>query len=251
MRTVISFIFGIALGIGITYAFISKDVCVACAPESKKLAFPVITYGSPQAPISVIEYSSVGCGVCGAFKKHMWPEIYKKHVEPGRVHWVLHAFPLAEADVKAAMLAHCHADPEKLMTEFYLTQQRWMFAKDPVEELKTIAKEHGMSEEDIETCMKKEALLDGMIADRMYASQKYNLNGTPAFIIGQTVIPGLIPVQQFEKIFDQAEKHVQEGKPLQTFEFDKPDASPPASSVKDGSALTLEDGDKKLSLSHY
>lgn len=248
MRTVISFIIGIVLGGGITYFFIPKDGCVASNPQGKSLTFPVITYGSPQAPISVIEYSSVGCGVCGAFKKHMWPEIYKKHVEPGRVHWILHAFPLAEADVKAAMLAHCHSEPSELMTAYYLNQQRWMFAKDPVEELKAMAKEHGMSDEDIEACMKKEALLDGMIADRMYASQKYHLNGTPAFIIGETVIPGLIPVQQFEKIFDQAEKHVQEGKPFQTFQFADPDESAASPSIKDGHTLTLEEGDKKLSL---
>lgn len=214
MKVALGFLLGIVLGVGSTYTYFDAQ------SDSKKdatLSFPEIVIGHESAPVDVMEYSSVGCGICGEFKKSIWPKIKGRYVDGGDVRWTLRSFPLSQPDLKAAMLAHCHPDPHHLMEIYYLTQDRWLMAKDPVEELKKIALEEGMTEDDIEKCWANEGLLDGLIGNRMHASQKYQLVGTPSFIVGGTIIPGYIPFDKFSELLDKALVHVRHGMDLEDF----------------------------------
>lgn len=221
MKVVVGFILGLLAGVGATYAYLGTQ------PEPAATAgmvFPQIVAGDSKAPVSVMEYSSVACGLCGEFKKNIWPKIKEKYIDTGQVQWTLRSFPLGNPDLKAAMLAHCHADPHMLMELYYKTQERWMMAADPIAEIKKIALEQGLSEDDIKQCWDDETLLNGLIQNRMYATQRHQLVGTPSFIVGKTVIPGYIPFEQFDELLEKALAHVQEGAPLDTFLLEEKDA---------------------------
>ena len=66
-------------------------------------------YGSPEAPISVVEFSDYGCGYCRRFQVETFPTLLTDFIEQGRVKWryvtyLSGAFPKS---LPAAMVAEC------------------------------------------------------------------------------------------------------------------------------------------------
>ena len=47
-----------------------------------------MSLGDPQAKVTVIEYASVGCPVCGRWQKEVYPAFKTKYIDTGKVHYV-------------------------------------------------------------------------------------------------------------------------------------------------------------------
>ncbi len=222
MHAALVFIFSLFLnvsGIISCVTFFSPSTNAHQAPTD----YPALFFGNKDAPIKVIEYSSVGCGLCSAFKKKDWPHVNKNYIENGRVQWSVHHYPLSHADLKAGMFSMCHHDSSVLFDRYFDQQGRWIFATDPLEEVRKIAIESGMSPEQVQQCESDEDLLNRFIELRLHANSTYELVGTPAFVIGKTVIPGYVSKEMWDKIIAQAEEYVQNGGELALFELDLPD----------------------------
>src|SRR5688572_24593498 len=48
-------------------------------------ALPDIVTGNADAPVTIVEYSSMTCPHCAAFHKEVLPELKKKYIETGKV----------------------------------------------------------------------------------------------------------------------------------------------------------------------
>lgn len=232
MRSVFVFLFGLVFGIGGTVTY---TVFFPSDSKASQVAvdYPELVFGQENAPITIVEYSSVGCGLCGAFKKRDWPHVKEKYIDTGRVKWAVRHYPLSHADLKAGMFAMCHDDSEALFGRYFDQQGRWLFAKEPLEEVRKIALEAGMPPENLEKCEADEDLLNRFIALRLYAKSTYDLVGTPAFVIGKNVIPGYAPKEVWDKIIAQAEEHINNGHDIDLFEPDLPDDEDDEDDVED------------------
>lgn len=222
MRSVVIFLFGLFFGVGgaVTYTILFPSDLKA---SKNIINYPELVFGRDDAPITIIEYSSVGCGLCGAFKKRDWPHVKEKYVDTGRVKWTLRHYPLSHADLKAGMFAMCHENSAALFDNYFNQQERWLFAEDPLGEVKKIALESGMSPEKLAQCEEDEDLLNRFIALRLHAKSTYDLVGTPAFVVGKNIIPGYAPKEIWDKVIAQAEDHIQNGSNIDLFELDLPD----------------------------
>jgi protein-disulfide isomerase len=63
--------------------------------------------GDVNAPITMIEYSSLSCPHCARFQKDVLPQIKKEFIDTGKVKLIQRDFPLNKPAVQAAQLAHC------------------------------------------------------------------------------------------------------------------------------------------------
>ena len=62
--------------------------------------------------------------------------------------------------------------------------------KNTTETLTRIGKQAGLSQQQVEDCLKDQALLDKIAADQKYANEVLKVNSTPTFFINGEMIKG-------------------------------------------------------------
>lgn len=162
--------------------------------------------GSPDAPVTMIEYASLSCPHCAAFHEETLPQIKKAYVDTGKVRLVFRDFPLGDRALAAAMVARC-AGPVRyfaLVTLFFRDQADWGQAKDGFAALKATAKKAGMSAAQVETCVRNEELKQGLRKIALEASEKQGVDSTPTFFIDGEKVEGAQPFKNFAAVIDRA-----------------------------------------------
>jgi len=101
------------------------------------------------------------------------------------------------------MLARCigTADPEKyLAVVATLFKQLDRLMAQTKDTLKLVGKLNGMSEQEVETCEKDQALLDKLAADQRYALQTLKVVSTPTFFVNGQKLQGAMSFEELEAI---------------------------------------------------
>lgn len=170
--------------------------------------------GEENAPVTLIEYSSLSCPHCADFHKNTLPKIKKDYIDSGKVKLVMRDFPLGGPAYAAAMMTRC-AKPER-RTQFievlFANQDSWAKAQDPKSALARIGKLGGLSQAEFERCVNDKPLFEAIQKVQLEAQSKYDVNATPTFIVmnskGAEVekISGSQPYEVFEKAFAKALK---------------------------------------------
>jgi protein-disulfide isomerase len=164
--------------------------------------------GSPDAPIKVDEFVSLTCTHCAEFYTTILPDLEKKYIDTGKVKFILHDFPLDGNSLKAAAVARCMPSDEyyPFVKTLYKALNTWAFGTgNPEDNLIQYAKLGGLSEEKARACANDTNLQNAIIAERTTASEKYQVEATPTFIVndGVEVIKGAQPADAFSAVFDK------------------------------------------------
>ena len=161
--------------------------------------------GNTNAKVTIVEYASMTCPHCANFHKTIYPELKKKYVEPGKVRFIFREFPLDPRAGAASMLARC-AGPDKyfqMIEVLFGRQEQWAFVKDsPIDELKSIARQLGMSEEAFNTCINDKTMLDALEVIRNRGSEQYGVASTPTFFINGKKLTEPPTIEAFNKVLD-------------------------------------------------
>jgi protein-disulfide isomerase len=159
--------------------------------------------GDPNAAVTIIEYASLTCPHCAAFHRETLPALKERYIDPGKVKLVFRDFPLDEAALRGAMLAHC-AGPKRyfgFLDVLFRQQQSWGRASDPRASLTQLGKLGGMSEEEIQACFADKELEESILQVRLEAQQQHDVSSTPSFIIdGKTIAGGRSPDEMAQMI---------------------------------------------------
>ncbi len=163
----------------------AADKSPAKVPDAGPGASPDIFLGKADAPVTVVEYASLTCSHCGAFHKETWPTLKSRYVDTGKVRFVLRAFPLDNLALAGAMLARCRGEADYYPTVDVLfgNQNDWAYASKPVDGLKAVAARAGMDGAKVESCLKDQGLLDGVVASRAHAAKELGVKSTPTFFV--------------------------------------------------------------------
>ncbi len=161
------------------------DSSVDVAELIKPGAVPDKILGKSDAPVTVIEYSSLGCPHCAAFHKSIFPYLKTTYIDTGKVRFISRDFPLDQVAAAAAMLARCAPEDKyfDMAGLFFETQEAWHVSENQTDALFGVVKQAGFTRESFETCLKDQTLLDGITATRSRASDKFKVNATPTFFI--------------------------------------------------------------------
>ena len=182
---------------------ISDALAQSATDVAKPQSLPDMGLGPADAKVTIVEYASMTCPHCAAFNEQVFPKIKSEFIDTGKVHYVFREFPL---DIKAAagsMLARCVAngDPGKyfaVIDLLFKSQADWAM-KNTAESLTRIGKQAGLSQQQVEACLKDQALLDKIAADQKYASDVLKVDSTPTFFVNGEKIRGETSIEEFEK----------------------------------------------------
>lgn len=182
----------------------------AQAPSDPRLAER--STGSPGAPVTVQEFFSLTCSHCAAFHRDTWPQVRRDLVEPGRVRMVWRDFPLDRIGLVGAMVARS-LPPERyegFVGTLLGSQERWAYARDPIEELGKLAALAGMGRAAFEAVTRDEALARAILELRQTAERQYSIQATPSFVFQGAGAPilhsGNLPFERFAERVEEASK---------------------------------------------
>ena len=182
---------------------ISDALAQSATDVAKPQSLPDMGLGPADAKVTVVEYASMTCPHCAAFNDQVFPKIKSEFIETGKVRYVFREFPL---DIKAAagsMLSRCIAngDPNKYfaVTDLLFKSQNDWVMKNTTESLTRIGKQAGLTQQQVEECLKDQALLDKIAADQKYASEVLKVDSTPTFFVNGERIKGETSIEEFEK----------------------------------------------------
>lgn len=176
------------------------------APEAKtEREFRENVMGAADAPVTIIEYSSMTCPHCASFHKGTLPELKKKYVDTGKARYVLREFPLDNLAAAAFMLARC-VDEDKyfpFVDMLYAKQRQWTRdTKDPIASLRELTKQAGFTEERFNSCIRDQEMLNHITKVRADGHQKYGVRSTPTFIINGKKLEGAQDIEAFDKAIE-------------------------------------------------
>ena len=162
-------------------------------------------YGDPDAPVTVVEYASLGCPHCANFHLQTFPELKKTYIDTGKVRLVYKDFPLGRPAFAASMIARCagHERYFGMIDVFYKSQANWSRAENPLAELQKVARFGGLSPEGVEACLGTRPLAEG-IQKVAKEAQKIGVNSTPSFVIEGRVYPGAMSFEEMKPLIDGA-----------------------------------------------
>jgi protein-disulfide isomerase len=143
--------------------------------------------GAAGAPVTMIEYASVGCPHCAEWRRDVFPTLKAKYIDTGRLRFVVREMITGDATIATAgfMLARC-AGPARyfqVIDEVYARQpQMWGKTASAGAVLGEIAKAVGMTEDAYEACIDDQKGLDALNA-RVAQHNKDGVDSTPTFFV--------------------------------------------------------------------
>lgn len=156
--------------------------------------------GSANPDVTVVEFFDYNCGYC----TRALPDIQNILKTDANVRFVFHEIPILGPTSKTAALWALAAQKQGKYFEYHVAV---MNHKGPKEEseLEKLAKEVGLDAEK----MKKDAASEEIAAElqkNVEISQKVGVQGTPAFIIGSTFVPGYIGEEGLKQAIEAERK---------------------------------------------
>jgi protein-disulfide isomerase len=195
---------GLAAVIGLSpLRLIAAAMAQSASDVAKPVSLPDMALGPKDASVTVTEFASMTCPHCAAFTQEVFPKLKSEFIDTGKIRYVFREFPL---DIKAAagsMLARCIAKDDSgkyfAVVDMLFKQQNDWVMKNTTETLTRIGKQAGMSQQAVEACLKDQALLDKITADRQFAADVLKVNSTPTFFINGEKLTGEASFEEFAK----------------------------------------------------
>lgn len=161
--------------------------------------------GKADAPVTIIEYASLGCPHCAQFHADTLPLIKKKYIDTGKVRMVFRDFPLGRPALAASMIARCSGTKRYfgMIDILFRDQPKWAAGQNVLEELTASARKGGLSSADVQACLRTEPLLIGVRELAQQGQQKHGVNATPSFVIGGETHAGSLPFSEFERLIER------------------------------------------------
>lgn len=151
-----------------------------------------MTLGAAEgAKVTVVEYASVTCGVCAAWHEETWPAFKAAYVDNDKVRFVFRELPTGPVNVAVAgfMIARCAGEDKyfDVIGNIMSSQREWQQGVNPRDTLFRIGNGAGLSNQEIEACIKDPENIEAADA-RARAAVAAGVEGTPAFYVNGTPV---------------------------------------------------------------
>jgi protein-disulfide isomerase len=162
-----------------------------------------LVLGNEKATVTIIEYASMTCPHCAAFATETYPKLKTNYIDTGKVKYIFREFPLDDLAMAAAMLARCAGKTDKTrsfaLIEMFFEKQREWTVQRPIEPIKNLIKQVGLSEKDFEACLNDRELSAAILKDQERAT-KLGVNSTPTFFVNGALQKGAMSFEELEKV---------------------------------------------------
>ncbi len=152
--------------------------------------------GNPEGDVTLVEFFDYRCGYCRAMAEPMQALLA---ADP-ELRIVMKEFPILGPDSllasRAALAAHRQGGYEAM---------HWaLLAANRIDEavIRELAETNGLDADQLLSDMEVDAVADH-IQDNILLAQGLGINGTPSFIIGETVVPGAVPLERLTQLVEE------------------------------------------------
>lgn len=164
-----------------------------------------LVLGDANAPVTMIEFSSLTCPHCASFHANTLPDIMKNYIVTGKVRLVYRHFPFDQPALYAAALAECagHDRFFDFLEVLFGSQNTWSRNANPLAALTNIGRLGGLKADAIAACFGDKEMLDRILSSRIEGAKEYDINSTPTFIVNGEKLVGAQPYEMFVDVFER------------------------------------------------
>jgi protein-disulfide isomerase len=164
---------------------------------------PEMSFGRPDAPVTIIEYASLTCPHCRNFHLTTYPQLKKAYIDTGKVRYILREFPIGKTSGAATIALRC-AKPEKYLTLFgkFMEQQNtWVSQEVRLDPIFNVASQVGMTRQQFDACRENQAMIDGLkwVKDR---GRTLGVIGTPNFFVDGKLVKKELSMEDIRAMVD-------------------------------------------------
>lgn len=152
--------------------------------------------GNPDGDVTLVEFFDYRCGYCRAMVEPMRGLL----AEDADLRVVMKEFPILGPESLLASRAALAAHAQGLFEPMHWGLMGLNRIDEPA--IRALAAEIGLDVERLFADMEAETVL-GHIEDNLVMGQGLGINGTPSFIIGETLLPGAVPVARLTDLVAQ------------------------------------------------
>ena len=141
--------------------------------------------GDPDAPVSVVNFSSFNCGFCADFSATVEPEFIATYVDTGDVYYrYVTIAPAGDAAAQnAAKASYCAGDQNQFFNfKSYLYSAASVENGFSTDNLANLAANAGLDQPQFESCMEDDTHKNAPTEDLRFA-QSVGVTGTPSFLV--------------------------------------------------------------------
>ncbi len=150
-----------------------------------------VPLGEANAPVTILEYASYTCSHCRDFWKVDFPRLRANYIDTGKVKFIYRDYPLDDGlAVVLASLARCKGEDQyfAVIDDIFSNQYELLSAAQqgqagPV--LMDIAQRHGMSEDEVRTCIDHAPDLKQAILKSREEGTSRGVASTPAVFLNE------------------------------------------------------------------
>lgn len=168
--------------------------------------------GNPAAPVHLVEYGSLTCPHCKAFNDEGTPNLIAEYVRPGKVSYEFRNYVRDPYDIAAALIARCDGPKDffQLTGALYKDQPNWIakvealpsklddqldglpegqqfLARARAVGLQQWGAAHEVPQTQSTRCLTNTAEIDKLVQMNADGTDKYDIPGTPTFLINGKV----------------------------------------------------------------
>lgn len=180
------------------------------APSPQELARAEelgVVVGSPDAPVTVVEFMDYLCPYCGKATLELFPLVDSLYIREGKVRWIFVDFPLPSHRTSfiAAVLARCGEEQGlfmKLHKLYFARMGEWGRLPNPTSTLIEWAGEAGADVEKLRSCFESGKMHD-LVEQNAAFGRTVGVRATPTFFINGEKYEGLPrDLNEFLKVLD-------------------------------------------------
>lgn len=206
------FTIGLAAGAGLALALALILISWPGSPSPQVTATPSPRFllqdkvkGSPDAAVTIVEYSDFQCIYCARFATEVAPALERDYIAPGQVRLEFKHFAfLGEESVLAAEASECAREQGQfwpyhdLLFASQSGENRGAFSKAG---LKSLASRLGLDQGAFDRCLDTRRY-SSLVRQETEGGRQLGVDATPSFFIGERAIRGLPSLQSLRQLLD-------------------------------------------------
>lgn len=157
--------------------------------------------GNPDGTVTVVEFFDYQCGYC----KRILPTMTEVLKSEAKVRWVFKELPILGPDsviaARAALAAWKQDKGKYLAFHTFLMGNKGPLGEDKI---MSFAVEAGIDRERLKRTM-ADPTIEVELQRTMKLAKVLGINGTPAFVVGNQLVPGAVGLSDLKKLIDAAE----------------------------------------------
>jgi protein-disulfide isomerase len=170
------------------------------------------TMGKPDAPVTIVEYASLGCPICAAFHAQVFAQVKKTYIDTGKVYFSFRMFPISAADGAAEAIARCLPKDQyfSFAEVLFRKQNEWdpeFGVTDVHGALVKLARVAGLGAEQVDRCIQDKSVQQRINQIAEDGEKRFKIEATPTLVIdGVAQEPGAIPWPELQRLIEAALK---------------------------------------------